>query len=48
MNSEVDEKLYETISMARDEGVEMSGIGLHYNPRDSFVYLCDPELKVYL
>jgi len=48
INSDVDRELYKTISMARDGGVEMRGIGIHYNPKDSFVYLCDPDLRVYV
>jgi sugar fermentation stimulation protein A len=47
-NKRADAKLYEALTEAHASGVELRAIGLYYNPRDTFVYLFDPDLEVKL
>ena len=41
-----DPELHMLLTEARQAGVELRSIRLHYNPKDSFIYLADPDLEV--
>lgn len=47
-NRDADPELYDLLAEARKVGVEIRSIGILYNPRDSFVYLFNPDLEVRL
>ena len=47
-NCAVDEKLCTYLHKANEVGVLIKSVALYFNPRDGYVYLYDPDLKVVL
>jgi sugar fermentation stimulation protein A len=45
-NRSADPKLHKLLLEAHQEGVGIKSIGMFYNPKDSFVYLSNPDLVV--
>lgn len=48
VNAKADKKIQELLIEARKTGVQIKSIGMYYNPKDSFIYLYNPDLKVRL
>ena len=47
-NQSADPELSRMLTEALKVGVELRSIGLYFDPEDSFVYLFDPDLEVYM
>ena len=47
-NKSADERIYELIKRAAKVSVTIKSISMFFNPRDSTVYLDNPDLKVAL
>jgi len=45
-NKSADPEMYKLLQEAYKAGVDIKSIGLHYNPKDSFIYLFNPDLKI--
>jgi sugar fermentation stimulation protein A len=45
-NKDGDPRIYKLLKEALKVGIKLTSIGIFYNPKDSFVYLYNPELKV--
>jgi len=47
-NITADPELHRLLKEAYEAGVKVKSIGIYYNPKDSFVYLSNPDLRVNL
>lgn len=45
-NKSADPELYKLLSEAYREGVKIKSIGMFCNPKDSFIYLSNPNLPI--
>ena len=47
-NRAADPKLFELLKKAQKAGVKIKSIGIFFNPKDSLIYLFNPDLKISL